>query len=432
MSLNLPQTPAEVRDQARQDFKSALPTSNPFDNGSFIGALVDAVALRVFDIYLQIAATLRESYPQTATGDRLDMFGSWFDVIRNPPAAATGNIIMQGVAATNIPDNTTLTSAAGGLYTSNGLSTVTASNHTTVLNRVGTEVTVTTSAPHLLATGGTVTQSAAAEPEYNGVFVVTVTRMNEYKITVTGSPVTPSVGVVDYNSALVNVTSDDFGLSTSQPAGAVLTLVSPIAGLNNQGHVDINTLGGGADAETTEPYRDRVLDTVRNPTTLFNVAAITKEARKVPGVTRVSVLEVTPEPGAVTVLFVRDDDDSIIPDVGEITTVKNQILTIKPAHTADADVVVLAPTAVPAVFLFSSITPDTVTMREAVTTSITTMIAGLDIGQTLPVDTYRAAIANTVDRQTGTPLAAFSLVTPNAPVAVTSTQIVTDGGVTYP
>src|SRR5688572_2481463 len=64
------------------------------------------------------------------------------------------------------------------------------------ITRTGAVATITTHGAHGLATGNTVTLFGVNEPEYNGVFTVTVTSTTVFTIPVTGTPDSPATGTI--------------------------------------------------------------------------------------------------------------------------------------------------------------------------------------------------------------------------------------------
>lgn len=64
------------------------------------------------------------------------------------------------------------------------------------ITRSGTTATVTTATAHGLATGDVALIAGAAETEYNGEFVVTVTGGTSFTYDVSGSPATPATGTI--------------------------------------------------------------------------------------------------------------------------------------------------------------------------------------------------------------------------------------------
>lgn len=64
------------------------------------------------------------------------------------------------------------------------------------LNRSGSTASVVTTTPHGFSTGDRVTISGADQPEYNGVFSITVTGGTAFDYQVSGSPTTPATGTI--------------------------------------------------------------------------------------------------------------------------------------------------------------------------------------------------------------------------------------------
>jgi len=69
--------------------------------------------------------------------------------------------------------------------------------------------------------------AGAVQGEYNGVKTITVTTVNAYTYTVSGSPTTPATGTIEATSVIVNGTSDVGGLVS---ASHRYTASQPITG----------------------------------------------------------------------------------------------------------------------------------------------------------------------------------------------------------
>ncbi len=136
--------------------------------------------------------------------------------------------------------------------------------------------------------------------------------------------------------------------------------------------------------------------------------------------------------GTVVVYFVRDNDDNIIPSGQEVQDVKDKLIEIKPAETFEDDVVVLAPVALSTDFTFSALTPNSVTMQDAITASLQAFFEEKTVvGQNVDEDAYRAAIFNTIAPTTGERVQTFSLSSPTGDIVVATGEIPTLGTVTY-
>ena len=303
--------------------------------------------------------------------------------------------------------------------------------------RSGSVVTVTTTVDHEIASNVAVTISGADQTEYNGAQQITVTAANEFTYTVIGTPVTPATGTIlaDFTAASVPVQSVDFETTeqtVNQSLDAVLTLGSPIAGVDNDASVDFAVLGGGVAQESDTDLRNRLLSRIQNPVAHFSVSDIENQAKLIAGVTRVFVQSITPSVGQVSIYFMRDNDADPIPDASEVLTVKDKILEIKPANTADGDVIVNAPVAVGVVFDFTSITPDTTTMQNAITASLQQFFEEVpEVGIDVDEDQYRSAIISTIDTDTGDQLQTFTLITPIGDIPVDEGEIATLASVSF-
>ncbi len=235
----------------------------------------------------------------------------------------------------------------------------------------------------------------------------------------------------DDGSALISITSVDFGQSTNLEDGQELRFQSPIVGVDDTAIVTENTVSGGTDAETLEELQARTLERKRNPIALFNSSAIRAQARLVAGVTRVFVQEITPARGQTTIFFMRDGDSDPTPSGEEVETVRQAILEIKPAHVSDNDVIVLAPEPLPVDFSFFDLQPDTPAMRLAVTNNLRQYFdEQTDVGRDIDEDVLRSVIINTIDL-TNTLLQTFELNSPSSDIQVSSGQIAILGDVDF-
>lgn len=436
MPLDLPESAASVAARSKADVQRELATSNPFGKNHWIGAIVTAAANRIFDFYLQLKAALRDSFPDTATGDALTRWAAIWGKQLIPAAKSSGNVVATGTAGSVIPLGTVMAVSGVGNFISTANSTISANVLALAsLTRSGTTVTATTVSAHQLATGISATIAGATAPEYNITAVITVTAADAFQYTIIGTPADElsTSATVSATTASVPVESEDFGAIVNIDAGTVLKLQSPIVGVDDSLTVDFGGVQGAADIETEEGLRSRLLDRIQNPVAHFNVAAITEKAKEIAGVTRVFVQEVTPAVGQVTVYFMRDNDPSPIPAGSEVALVKAAILTIKPANTDDADVIVAAPTGISVNFTFSAITPNTSTMQTAINANLRQFFdEGTEPGVSIGEDAYRSAIFNTIDTVTGEKVQSFTLATPTGTVAITAGQIAVLGAVVFP
>jgi len=424
----------EIINRIRADIASYLPDVDPTIFGSFIRALSDSLAGRSFDVILLLDQLEKELFPQTASGEYLERWAHYEALTRNPATSSSGLITITGLGTIDI--NTELTSEDGNIYTTDEEIILTNQNSAlSSLTRSGSVVTGTTASSHYLASNQTVTISNATEDEYNGDFQITVLSETTFTYNIDDTPSSPATGSpnVSFNGGSVNVTSQDQGLDLNIDSGGKLILSSPIVGVDTNCYVQYTKISGGTDAETDEDLLVRVMQSRSNPVANFNSAAIEKIVRTIPGVTRVWIQHTTPNIGDVTIYFVRDNNETtIIPDAGEINTVKDKILEIKPANTSDSAVYVYAPTPITTDYTFSAINPDTSTMRTAIENSLTALYEdSVTFGENITEDKYRSAIIDTIDLETGDSLISFTLTTPTTDITIDDGEIGILGDITY-
>jgi uncharacterized phage protein gp47/JayE len=145
-------------------------------------------------------------------------------------------------------------------------------------------------------------------------------------------------------------------------------------------------------------------------------------------ITRVWVYDATPSAGYVSIYFVNDKEISILPNSTQLAEAKLSITDtknggIKPANTDDTMVLVLSPQPVYVDFAFSSLTPNTAEMRQAITDRLTDYFKSVEVslGKDISEATYKNVIFSTVDSQGKTPT--FTLSQPSGAIDVSSNQL---------
>ena len=167
-------------------------------------------------------------------------------------------------------------------------------------------------------------------------------------------------------TATVAVTAVEAGDDGNLDAAQLVSLVSPISGIDDTATVDTGGIIGGADEETDAALRARLLARIRNPPKGGGPGDYVIWAQEVDGVTRAWQYANYSGIGTVAVFFVRDNDTPIIPSAGEIAEVQTYIDARAPVL---ADVTVYAPTGI-AFDVTASVTPDTAAVRAAVEAEI--------------------------------------------------------------
>ena len=168
----------------------------------------------------------------------------------------------------------------------------------------------------------------------------------------------------------VDVRAVETGELGNTDPGATLAPITPIAGVTGGFVVDADGIIGGAQGESDESFRQRILFRKQNPPHGGSPAEYIEWAQQKQGVTRVFVQRATPVPGAVTIYFMMDNIGTGIPSAADVTELQNILDTLAPA---DAEVIVAAPTPVPVNVTVADLTPPTAALREAVTNELKAM-----------------------------------------------------------
>ncbi len=436
MPLDLPNTSKEIVDRSRADVQREMESANPFLRNSAIGAIITANCRRVFDFYLQLQIAAKQLLWSTSTDTYLDEWASIFGINRLPATIAIGRVVFTGTAGSTINKSAVMSDSSGEEYKPKQTGTIAESVVSVVtISSAGTLATATTTDDHRYANGLSVTISGCTHSAYNGTFVITVTGNKEFTYGLaseyTGS-CTDELTTSTATFVSLKVKSLGFGAAVNQESGASLTLLSPIVGVDAAATVGFGEIGGGADIESDQDFRARFLERTRNPVSNFNVSDITSRAKEVNGVTRVWVQTITPDIGQVTIYFVRDNDETIIPSSSEVAETAWYLLAIIPASMSWDDMIVSAPTPVTVDFNISSLNPDTPSMRLAVEASLDAFFrSSTNVAENLDQDAYRAAIWNTVDLDNGEELIDFSLSAPTGDVSININEIPVLGTVSY-
>lgn len=162
--------------------------------------------------------------------------------------------------------------------------------------------------------------------------------------------------------ALVQVAAVEAGAAGNALAGTQMSFVQPVAGVAAQATVATGGLVSGADRETDDALRLRVLARIQQAPMGGAQADYVAWALEVAGVTRAWCYPLELGVGTVVVRFVRDGDASLIPDSGEVAAVQAYIDERRPVC---AQVTVSAPTSA-ALDLSITITPSTAAVKTAV------------------------------------------------------------------
>lgn len=251
--------------------------------------------------------------------------------------------------------------------------------------------------------------------------------------------VSNAVAVIDGGgNATVPVTCTTEGATGNCEVGTKLVLGSSLAGINTNTLVSV-ALTGGADIETQDEFRSRMLFAYANPPQGGAIADYVEWAEQVPGVTRAWCVPLSMGAGSVNVFFMMDDVESAFggfpqgtngvatdesraaPATGDQLVVANYIFPLRPVT---ALVYASAPVNSPTVFTINGITdPD---VRTAIGIAIDDVFrAKASPGGTTDLLDIEAAIA-AVPGSTG------AVVTvPAANIVAAANHLSTRGAITW-
>lgn len=242
-------------------------------------------------------------------------------------------------------------------------------------------------------------------------------------------------------NTLGNVTVDvlalDVGADTNAAVGEAISITTSIAGVNAQGLV-ATALTGGADAETNEQLRARMLAKYRAPPQGGAVADYIEWATEVPGCTRAWCASEGAGGVIVWVMFDGNGNDgfpigtdgvsqyetrqSLGTASGDQGLVADHIYPVQPVT---AMVYVAGPIEHPIDVTLANLTPDTAAIRSAISAAITDMllITGAPGGTIYPSQLYDAidAVAE---------LDYWTMTVPAAPIEMSASALPTMGTLT--
>lgn len=411
---------------------------DPNLRNSFIGSICESMSAGFDENNDKIKEVLKQLFPQTATAEYLDLWCSFFGITRKPAVRSEGYVVFTGTAGTIIPAETLVKKLDETQYTLQTATTIASNTISCTITRVGTIATATTSSNHNLATGLSVVIAGASQSEYNKTATITVISETQFTYEVSGSPTTPATGTITATSTFGSglVYADNLGLSGNSIGGSQLQLVSPIANVDDTCYLPYNGLYYGEDAEEDENLRARLFERTSSfvaPFTEAGIPVFLKE--KVSGITRVWVQSAIPSAGYTTIYFTRDNDANIIPNSTQVLQAKNILIDvdngIKPANMSDNYVIVSAPISVAINITFSSLSPNTTMMKQAILTTLTDYFKSdaVEVGKDITLDELKSVIYNVIDEEGNSPT--FTLSAPSSTTSISDSQLATLGVITY-
>ncbi|GJB59028.1 baseplate J/gp47 family protein [Aeromonas caviae] len=212
----------------------------------------------------------------------------------------------------------------------------------------------------------------------------------QYAVTASASPSSGAVAV--------EVQAVDVGAGGNLAAGEVLTLVTPVPGLQSNGVS--GDISGGADIEPIAELLERLLFRKRNPPMGGAVADYVAWMREVPGVTRAWAYDAWQGGGTVGIGWVYDDRGDILPTPTDKLAMMEYlfrhpdpatgVLVGRPGGIEPVDIDVQ----LKSTDLAITPIPDTADIRAAIAANISGYERTLQPGNTLLLSSIRTAIGS--------------------------------------
>ncbi len=248
---------------------------------------------------------------------------------------------------------------------------------------------------------------------------VTVQRVDgvRYETIQSGTISTTSLGT---GTADVPVRALEPGRAGNAPSGAGVTLLSPLDRIRSDGAVGTDGIGLGADEESDEGLRSRLLQRLRYPPHGGAAFDYVAWAREVNGVTRVFVDPVTATNGRVSVgvWFMMDDlRPNGIPLPADVAAVAAHIDGVRPAG---ALVQVMAPAALAIPVTVQGLDPDTLAVRDAIRAELADLFRriGKVATSVAPVTLHRSKIDEAVSIAAGEDSHTLAAPLVDTPIAI--------------
>jgi uncharacterized phage protein gp47/JayE len=255
---------------------------------------------------------------------------------------------------------------------------------------------------------------------------------------------TLTVGAVQIQGAVVSVVSKVGGSNQNSLGDSLLS--GDTSNLYDVVYIDYNGLSGGANEETDDAYRQRIIAARNVLDGVFTPAQVVSAALTVPGNTRAWVVSpeylvaggvpgepgYLPQPGQVVVYIIQDIEDGYnTPTQSVLDDTRNAIVALgrMPVHTVKEDIFVFSPIFQPVDFEIGDLTPNVPSLKAAIEQELKAFIQDyLGLGEGFTRNQMISVITNTVDSVGNKPID-FNLITES--VEATGSGLITYGSTTW-
>jgi uncharacterized phage protein gp47/JayE len=444
MALNI-KTFSDFFNMVVGKFQKELPDIDPTIDASLAKSVAASSAIAGYGLQDGLKDAVNQSFWQTADDEFLTLFGNYDQVYRYDPIKSMGYAATNGTTGTILPQNTIISS--GDLsYIAIADAIVRDYTDSITLTYTGGIVTAITNSIHSLSSGIELAISGATQTDYNGTFIITVLSATSFTYELTAGTLTSDTGIYTGTYVLCQFEAMEAGQIYNLSSGASLDL--QITNIDSTIYVGYDGFSGGENQENIEDFRTREGEAHSTTPGLTTNPSLTYSAKKISGNTRVYIIRARsdggigtkntagyiPQLGETVMYILRDNDASIIPSAATLVLTKQQILndgnwsTILP----EDNLMVLAPILDNQNFIFTSITPNTLTMQNAINAQLLTFFQdNADVGGTIKLQSITSFLDQIQDPITGDFLTDYTMTTPSADIVASSGHIYTLGTVTY-
>jgi uncharacterized phage protein gp47/JayE len=427
-------------------FKKEIPGIDPTIEASLSRASTVSSAAAAVSLQEGAIDVVKQSFLQTADDEFLELIGEPNKTTRFDPQASTGSASVAGVLSEPVPQGTSLI-YAGNEYLTLIASSVQEYSGDIDLSFSAGIVTVETELPHTLASGLNVIIAGAVQTDYNGTFEITVLNDTTFIYELTAGSLGTDTGTYSSTYAILAIQSSEKGeIQNIAPGGALSINVTNI---NDTAYVGAGGIVDGRGTEDIEDYRDRVEENYSITPGIASPPAIKSSAKEIDGNTRVFIIRpvggVTggtpgeagyyPQPGETVIYILRDNDPSIIPTTEKLTQTKDKIISDGhwPTFISDEFLYLIAPILKAIDFNFTAISPNTVTMQNAIRDQLVAFFEdNADIEGTISlIETLDPFLRTVQDPSTGQLLSSFTYTLPPGDITTVSGEIAVRGSVTF-
>lgn len=193
----------------------------------------------------------------------------------------------------------------------------------------------------------------------------------------------------------LEVTALSAGAASNAAPGAVLNLVSPVSGVDGTLTVAGAGISGGADEESVESWRQRILERWQKPPRGGSKTDYETWAKEVPGITRAWCYPEWMGLGTVGVVVLSDNAGTgPVPDETTLERVREYLSHTSRRPVTCHDIYVIAPTLKPLDLVISGLTPNAEEVRAAITAELEDLLRReAEPGGELLISHVRAAIS---------------------------------------